>query len=194
MPALANRAPIPHHPTIDQSETPSMLIGGHMGPAARVTCPHCKQTRWIATRLLRQSALHPRFTGSCRDCWSKLPKARTFRSSRNPTGRAVTPLGYIALCKNAISDDELDLYLAMKNKAYVLEHRWVMAKHLGRALTSAECVDHMNGNKTDNSIENLRMYVRGKQQPGSCPGHGTYYHEWQMALRRIAELEAKINH
>ena len=35
----------------------------------------------------------------------------------------------------------------------------------------------------------LRLYVRGKQEPGSAPGHGTYYHEWQMAERHIHELE-----
>jgi hypothetical protein len=48
----------------------------------------------------------------------------------------------------------------------------------------------MDGIKGNNAIENLRIYVRGKQQPGSCPGYGTYYHEWQMALVRIRELEA----
>ena len=47
----------------------------------------------------------------------------------------------------------------------------------------------MNGDKTDWSIGNLRLYVRGKQQPGSAPGHGTYYHEWQLAESRIRELE-----
>lgn len=98
--------------------------------------------------------------------------------------------GYVALSKNAISDDELSMFDEMRGTAgFVLEHRWVMAKHLGRPLTSAECVDHMDGDKAHNTTGNLRLYVRGKQQPGSCPGHGTYYHEWQMAERRIQELE-----
>ena len=73
---------------------------------------------------------------------------------------------------------------------FVSEHRWVMAKYLNRPLTSSELVDHRDGHHDSNGIQNLRIYIRGKQQPGSAPGHGTYYHEWQMAERRIRELEA----
>ena len=45
----------------------------------------------------------------------------------------------------------------------VLQHRRIMAEHIGRRLESFENVHHIDGDKTNNDIQNLELWV--KMQP-----------------------------
>lgn len=68
-------------------------------------------------------------------------------------GRYIDTNGYVRV--NIAKDDEFAV-MALKDGTG-LEHRLVMARSLGRPLARHETVHHINGDRTDNRIENLQL-------------------------------------
>lgn len=59
-------------------------------------------------------------------------------------GRYLKKDGYILICNE-------------DGSGYVLEHRKVMAEHIGRPLKRTESVHHIDGNRQNNDISNLQL-------------------------------------
>ncbi len=119
-----------------------------MAKTELVTCKGCGKERPVQ----RSYMLKPWFTGLCRDC------SRKSRGGvKNPMwkeGKYKTAQGYVDI--RLYPDDP---YFAMTSKRwhYCREHRYVMAKSLGRCLTPREAVHHLNGIRDDNRLENLEL-------------------------------------
>jgi hypothetical protein len=71
-------------------------------------------------------------------------------------GKVITNMGYVLV--------RAQDHPNAKQNGYVHEHRFVMSTHLGRPLTSSEHVHHINGNKADNRIENLKLVSNGQHR------------------------------
>lgn len=87
-------------------------------------------------------------------------------------GRVVHPDGYVMTRPDADSE----VGQAMKGvSGYVLEHRLVLAQHLGRPLEPWETVHHLNGAKDDNRLENLQLRSgrHGKGAAAQCADCGS---------------------
>ena len=116
-----------------------------------VTCPQCGKTRSVE----KYYTTKPTFTGLCRRC-----NGLKFGES-NPCwrgGRYVRPDGYVVV--SVLPTDPLYPMTRMEKGGggrRVLEHRIVMARHLGRCLEPWEIVHHINRVRNDNRLENLEL-------------------------------------
>lgn len=183
--------PLPSHPQVDWTNTKHIEVYGQRLTHIAITCPSCGIVHWGQRNATAHHILTNRFTGRCRECSGRARRRDWIELS---PGRKIDPnKGYVILTRKAIPLDDIWLWKAMRTQTKrITEHRFVMAKALGRPLSTEELVDHMDGNKLNNDISNLRIYRRGRNEPGDTSGYGTFYHEWQMALTHISRLETKI--
>ena len=123
-----------------------------------------KSCRQIAIEI----GTYPQYVASfLRDHGIEPPDARTRRGSANPitkSGRTVGSEGYVSVI---LDEHEYHLNSGRRGRSrnYMLEHRLVMARHLGRALYPHENVHHKNGDRADNRLENLELWTLA-QTPG----------------------------
>lgn len=165
VPRPHNLTPLRPHPAISKDEPTLRRKYGKLVPCLKVRCTSCGEEKWHSMATLRSWMKRQKFTGRCTNCGPDITiEVRRARSKCG--GRRVGSGGYVELRLPAIETGLEAMFDAMRGSGkFVLEHRWVMAKHLGRALFSEEIVHHKNGHRDDNRLSNLELCVRF-QPPG----------------------------
>jgi hypothetical protein len=156
------------HPAVDMDRCEMKDIYDRQCLSAPVTCPVCGREKWYPVAIITQMMKKSQFEGRCRKCAHAMTRISTRKTllEKRVRSRVIHASGYVLIGTLDVDDQDLPMFHAMKNNAgTVFEHRWVMAKSLGRPLFRNENVHHKNGIRTDNRLENLELWDKG-QPPG----------------------------
>ena len=146
---------------------------GHMQP-----CEHCREDFWV-----RKSQNHARFCSReckdaawvigtepriCANCHTEFhfnlrmlkwnagkfcsrECSKAYRLAKSIGRTKTTGDGYVIV--------RMPDHPYAQGAGWVMKHRLVMEKQLGRYLTAEENVHHVNGDRSDNRIENLELWI-----------------------------------
>ncbi len=149
-------------------------------------CEGCGKERWVQYNQLL-AGRHQ----SCTVCANRKRGGPKGQANRNwKGGRHIGKRGYVLVY--VLEDDPL-ASMSTKNH-YVLEHRLVMAKSLGRVLHNWEAVHHKNGIRDDNRIANLELTLRSQHSTDHNKGYQDGFRKGFTDGRstKIRELQARI--
>lgn len=143
--------------------------------SVEITCSNCgKLFRQYPSNLRVYQHKYSRVFCSHKCRWEM------YRGEKHPLfkGRQKNPAGYWLIRQELVPEEYKSMVTRGKR---VLEHRLVVAQHLGRPLQSWEVVHHKNGVKDDNRIENLELHPAFEHSGISVVEH-----------KRIATLERRV--
>ena len=143
-----------------------------------IACPDCGKERKVWKYKMKRKG----YTGLCFPCLVDSRKGEKHKHWKG--GFTIISTGY-----RKVHVPKDDFFHSMADpSSYVLEHRLVMAKHLGRCLHRWEIVHHKGTkypkgsieNKQDNRIENLQLISVDK------------HNQITIMERRIKQLESQV--